>query len=61
MAKKVYIANPNLDNLEHRLVINVTNDYSVGVKLNLIELQEFYYEIQDYLNKHQQVKNTKIE
>lgn len=60
MNKKVYITDQNIEKIEPRLVINVTSDYSVGVKLNLIELQEFYYEIQEYLNKHKQKKNTII-
>lgn len=60
MDKKVYISNNSTDRNDHRLVINVTRDYSVGVRLNLAELQQFYYEIQDILNKHTQSKSTRV-
>lgn len=62
--QKVYVANPDNRLEQYRLVINVTEYYSVGIELSLEEVQQFYYELKDLLdarNKNKSYLINKIE
>ena len=47
--RKLYVANPDNRLEQYRFVINVTGEYSVGVELQLEEVQQLYIEIKELL------------
>lgn len=59
--RKVYIANTSDGKIEYRLIVNVNDYYSVGVKMNFNELQQVYYEIKNLLDAEIKKQYTNIE
>ena len=58
--RKVYIANPDNKFEQYRLVINATEDYSVGIELHLEEINQLYYELRDLIEVATKKKNKYI-
>lgn len=57
MTKKINVVNSSNYN-SYRIIINITDDISMGVVLNSSELNELYYNLKDIIDNKHRTNNT---
>lgn len=60
MSNKIYIANPDPNKFEYRLVVNVNESISIGINLTLSEIQSLQFELKEIIDSHQKMVKTMI-
>lgn len=60
MTKKVYIANSDKNKYEYRLIVNINDTTSIGIKLTLSEIQQLQFELKEIIDSHQKMVKTMI-